>query len=73
MLASILASNGRQAKPLDAGDPYLPKNLQITVNKASGSWMKNEEVLALLEYFQPARNDWPREAAPQPNSEPCRS
>mmetsp|Transcript_2178 Transcript_2178/g.4466 ORF Transcript_2178/g.4466 Transcript_2178/m.4466 type:complete len:648 (-) Transcript_2178:41-1984(-) len=56
----------RQAVPLDPEAAELGENVMEIVKKAETSWLKNEEVLAVLEKFQGLDLSWPQQAATQP-------
>jgi hypothetical protein len=56
----------RQAVPLDPEAAELGEHVMEIVKKAESSWLKNEEVLAVLEKFQGLDLSWPQQAATQP-------
>ena len=56
----------RQAVPLDPEASGLGPPVMEIVKKAESSWLKNEEVLAILEKFQGVDMSWPQQAATQP-------
>jgi hypothetical protein len=54
------------ATPLDISDDGISENLKPIVTNASTRWLKNEEVLSLLESFQIDGIVWPKEASEKP-------
>lgn len=54
------------ASPLDISDAGISESIKPVVTNASTRWLKNEEVLSLLESFQIEGVVWPREAAEKP-------
>lgn len=69
-MSSISNPKGGVATALDPDDAYFNEDVKHTIRKAVTSWLKNDEVLAVLETFQTDRQDWPSQAAQQPPGEP---
>lgn len=56
------------AVPLQADDPAFPPDVQDIISHAVHRWLKNDEVLSVLESFQTLASvvRWPTEAAARP-------
>jgi hypothetical protein len=67
-LATVAIIQGDRviASPLDISDDGISANIKPVVINASTRWLKNEEVLSLLESFQIDGIVWPKEAAERP-------
>ncbi len=67
-LASVARIQGDRtiASPLDISDDGIHEIIKPVVTNASTRWLKNEEVLSLLESFQIDGIVWPKEAAERP-------
>jgi len=67
-LAKVAIFQGEKtiANPLDISDDGIAEHIKPVVTNASTRWLKNEEVLSLLENFQLDGMVWPREAAERP-------
>lgn len=63
------SSNGGklEAVALKPNDVSLGTDVMDIVKKAQSSWLKNEEVLTVLEFFQGLDVSWPEQAAWQPD------
>lgn len=68
ILAKVAVIQGDKtiATPLDITDEGISDNIKPVVTNASTRWLKNEEVLSLLESFQIDGIVWPKEAAEKP-------
>ena len=68
ILAKVAVIHGDKtiATPLDITDEGISDNIKPVVTNASSRWLKNEEVLSLLESFQIDGIVWPKEAAEKP-------
>lgn len=55
------------ACPLNVQSDALSDEIKTVVSNASTRWLKNEEVLVLLESFQIDGIIWPKEAAERPD------
>ena len=68
ILAKVAVIQGDKtiATPLDITDEGISDNIKPVVTNASSRWLKNEEVLSLLESFQIDGIVWPKEAAEKP-------
>lgn len=57
----------KEAVALDPADPGLGRELSDVVIHASNRWLKNEEVLLVLERFQDVAGiEWPQQASSKP-------
>lgn len=64
---SELGPTGKlEAVALDKGDVSLNDMIIEIVTKAESNWLKNEEVLTVLEFFQGKQVAWPDQPAHQP-------
>lgn len=54
------------ASCLNATDAALNEDIKEVIMNASLRWLKNDEVLSVLEGFQIEDVEWPREAADKP-------
>lgn len=65
---SELGPSGKlEAVALDKDDDSLTESILEIVEKAESNWLKNEEVLAVLEFFQGKQVEFPDQPAYQPN------
>lgn len=63
---AIIQGDRTIATPLDVSDDGISDHIKPVVINASTRWLKNEEVLSLLENFQIDGFVWPKEAAERP-------
>ena len=63
---AIIQGDKTIASPLDISDEGISEHIKPVVINASTRWLKNEEVLSLLENFQIDGVVWPKEAAERP-------
>ena len=64
---SLVNDEKTVACALDVNDPALGDNVKEVVRNANTRWLKNEEVLTLLESFQLDNVAWPKEASEKPD------
>ena len=63
---SVVQGDRTIATPLDITDDGISEHIKSVVTNATTRWLKNEEVLSLLESFQIDGIVWPKEAAERP-------
>ena len=70
-LPSITVTDGDRviSSALDISDPALHDGIKAVVTNATSRWLKNEEVLTVLESFQVEGVVWPKEASEKPDGE----
>lgn len=56
-----------EAIPLNSEDPLLNDDIREVVRSASHRWLKNPEVLLVLERFQGVPANWPAQPAVRPD------
>ena len=66
---AVLLDSKVVACPLDVQSNELGDEIKSVVSNAATRWLKNEEVLVLLESFQIDGILWPKEAAEKPDGE----
>lgn len=65
---STLGSSGKfEAVALEESDGCLTPDIVDIIHKARSNWLKNEEVLAVLEFFQTRNVEFPDQPAYQPD------
>lgn len=66
-IVSLPGPSGKlEAVALREDDDRLTDNIIEIVQKAQSNWLKNEEVLAVLEFFQGKQVEFPDQPAHQP-------
>jgi len=67
-IVSVLGSSGKlEAVALRENDDCLAEHILEIVQKAQSNWLKNEEVLSVLEFFQGKQVEFPDQPAYQPD------
>ena len=67
IVSRTLADSDSEAVALDAEDPAFESQLAEVINNATSRWLRNDEVLSVLERFQvQQRVSWPNQAASEP-------
>lgn len=67
IVSRTLADSNSEAVALDPEDPAFEQKISEVVNNATSRWLRNDEVLSVLERFQVQQPvSWPKQAASEP-------
>eukprot|EP00890_Picochlorum_soloecismus_P004848 jgi/Picsp_1/5364/NSC_02725-R1_calmodulin-binding transcription activator 1 len=67
LVSRTLADSNSEAVALDPEDPAFENKVSEVINNATSRWLRNDEVLSVLERFQEQQPvSWPNQAASEP-------